>query len=81
MLSGVTVSSKKHATGYRSANDVCIGNPYFILSKGLLKPPRRFMYCRHVRCLCTFAVSSSTCPMPLPWVSAVIPLVMEPYLC
>ena len=66
----VTASHTKHATIYRSAGDGCSVTPYFILSRGLLKPPLRFMYCRHVRCLWTLAVSSSACPMPLPWISA-----------
>lgn len=45
---------------------------YFIFANGLLKPPRRFMYCRHVRCLWTLAVSSSFCPLYLPYSVSVI---------
>lgn len=36
------------------------------LSSGLLNPPLRFMYCRHVRSLCTLDVAPSYCPVDLP---------------
>lgn len=34
--------------------------PHFIFSKGLLNPPRRFIYCLHVRSLNTCALPSTT---------------------
>lgn len=49
---------------------------YLILSNGLLKPPRRFMYCLHVRTFLIFAAPSwfpSTC-FPLVEPKPVIPI-------
>ena len=60
------------AVSTRTVSGVVFGNHesserrHFIFSSGLLNPPRRFMYCLHVRCLCTLTAPSAFVPTPLP---------------
>jgi len=65
------MQQQRHSTGpVRQSHGSSSTSVYLILSSGLLNPPRRFMYCLHVRTFLTFAAPSwfpSTCfPLVVP---------------